>query len=160
LQDKRVRQALNLAIDRKRFAGTILQGYSEPWNLPWPPYSEGYEPQKQAVTAFDLDKARALLQQAGVSNLEGEIIYVSTDYELAQFAQVYQADLAKIGVRLNPKGVEAAIYAQLVNQNNNDYQMVVDATAFAQYQAASLFIFGSAAPYGVPADEPLIPLVA
>jgi peptide/nickel transport system substrate-binding protein len=160
LQDKRVRQALNHAIDRKRFASTMLQGLSEPWNLPWPPYSEAYEPQKQAATAFDLDKAKALLQQAGVSSLDADLIYVSTDFEMAQFSQMYQADLAKIGVKLTVRGVEAAVYAAATNANNADYQMVADASAFAQYQPASLFIFGLQGPFGVMADEPLVPQVA
>jgi hypothetical protein len=46
------------------------------------------------VTAFDLDKARALLQQAGVSSGQVEIMYRSTDGEMAKWVQIYQADLA------------------------------------------------------------------
>ena len=87
LQDKRVRQALNMAVDRRRFTGTVLGGLSEPWNLPWPSYSEAYEPAKQAVTTFDLDKAKSLLSSAGVTSAEVEVVYRSTDGELAQFVQ-------------------------------------------------------------------------
>ena len=95
-----------------------------------------------------------------MSSLEADLIYVSTDFELAQFAQMYQADLAKIGVKLTVRGVEAAVYAAATNANNADYQIVADASAFAQYQPTSLFIFGLQGPYGVAADDPLVPQVA
>lgn len=140
LQDKRVRQALNLAVDRKRFTSTVLGGLSEPWNLPWPSYSEAYEPAKQSVTAFDLDKARSLLNDAGVDGAEVEIVYRSTDGELAQFVQMYQQDLAKIGVTLVIKGLESAVYSQVTNQRQ--YQMSAASSAAAQYHPSTVFYFG------------------
>src|SRR6185437_13779587 len=36
LDDKRVRQALNYALDRKRIADTVLLGLVGPEDLPWP----------------------------------------------------------------------------------------------------------------------------
>jgi peptide/nickel transport system substrate-binding protein len=140
LQDKRVRQALNLAVDRARFTSTVLGGLSEPWNLPWPSYSEAYEPTKQSVTAFDLDKAKSLLNAAGVDGAEVEIVYRSTDGELAQFVQIYQADLAKIGVTLNLKALESAVYSQVTNQRQ--YQMSAASSAAAQYHPSTVFYFG------------------
>jgi peptide/nickel transport system substrate-binding protein len=140
LQDKRVRQALNMAVDRQRFTSTVLGGLSEPWNLPWPSYSEAYEPAKQSVTAYDLDKAKSLLDAAGVDSPEVEIVYRSTDGELAQFVQIYQSDLAKIGVKLNIKGLESAVYSQVTNQRQ--YQMSAASSAAAQYHPSTVFYFG------------------
>jgi len=101
LDNKLVRQALNFAIDRQRFINTALGGLvGEPMNLPWPSYSPAYEANKNKTYPFDLDKARALLAQAGVPSFETVITYVTTG-EVAEFstmAQIYQADLAKIGV--------------------------------------------------------------
>ncbi len=140
LQDKRVRQALNMAVDRKRFTSTVLGGLSEAWNLPWPSYSEAYEPAKQSVTAYDLDKAKSLLNAAGVDNAEVEIVYRSTDGELAQFVQIYQADLAQIGVSLVIKALESAVYSQVTNQRQ--YQMSAASSAAAQYHPSTVFYFG------------------
>jgi peptide/nickel transport system substrate-binding protein len=140
LQDKRVRQALNMAVDRKRFTGTVLGGLSEPWNLPWPSYSEAYEPAKQTVTAYDLDKAKSLLNAAGVDSAEVEIVYRSTDGELAQFVQIYQADLAKIGVTLTLKALDSAVYSQVTNQR--EHQMSAASSAAAQYHPSTVFYFG------------------
>ena len=39
MDDKRVRQALNYAIDRQRMVDTVLLGITEPQDLPWPPTS-------------------------------------------------------------------------------------------------------------------------
>jgi peptide/nickel transport system substrate-binding protein len=140
LQDKRVRQALNLAADRKRFTGTVLGGLSEPWNLPWPSYSEAYEAAKQSVTPFDLDKAKSLLSSAGASGAEVELVYRSTDGELAQFVQIYKADLATIGVTLNVKPLESAVYSSVTNQHQ--YQMSAASSAAAQYHPSTVFYFG------------------
>jgi peptide/nickel transport system substrate-binding protein len=140
LQDKRVRQALNMAVDRRRFTGTVLGGLSEPWNLPWPSYSEAYEPAKQAVTAFDLDRAKSLLNSAGVNNAEVEIVYRSTDKELAQFVQIYKADLATIGVNLVIKPLESTVYSSVTNQRQ--YQMSAATSAAAQYHPSTVFYFG------------------
>jgi peptide/nickel transport system substrate-binding protein len=140
LQDKRVRQALNMAANRQRFTGTVLAGLSEPWNLPWPSYSEAYEPAKQSVTAYDLDKAKSLLNAAGVTGAEVEIVYRSTDGELAQFVQMYQQDLATIGVTLNIRALESAVYSSVTNQRQ--YQLSVTTSAAAQYHPSTLFYFG------------------
>jgi peptide/nickel transport system substrate-binding protein len=139
LNDKRFRQALNLAIDRQHFSQTVLLGLSEPWNLPWPSYSEAYEPAKQSVTAFDLDKARGLLQQAGITQANVELIYRSTDGELAKWVQIYQADLAKIGITLTIKPLEAAAFTNATS--TRQYQLQANSSAAAQYHPNTVFYF-------------------
>ena len=74
LDNKKVRQALNYALDRKRFAETALLGTGQPITLPWLPDSPAYDSQKRNAYAFDLDKARSLLSEAGVSNLAFEYL--------------------------------------------------------------------------------------
>jgi peptide/nickel transport system substrate-binding protein len=101
LNNKLVRQALNFAIDRQRFISTALGSLvGGPMNLPWPTYSPAYEAKKNNTYPFDLDKAKSLLASAGVSNFDVVVNYVTTGEvaEFATMAQIYQADLAKIGV--------------------------------------------------------------
>src|ERR1051326_1238261 len=120
LDDKRVRQALNYALDRKRIADTVLLGLVGPQDLPWPANSPAYEAAKNTVYAFDLAKAKALLTQAGVSNLALDFIYAPTLPEYDVVAQVYQADLAKIGVTLNVTSMDiAALFDSIHNQKYN-----------------------------------------
>ena len=61
LDDKRVRQAINYAIDRKRIADTVLLGLVGPEDLPWPTTSPAYEAAKNNIYNHDLDKAKSLL---------------------------------------------------------------------------------------------------
>ena len=115
IADKRVRQALNYAIDRKRFAETLMFGIVQPRSLPWLPNSPAYEASRENFFSFDLDKAKALLVQAGAQGLETEFL-ISNDYpELSDLGQVYQADLLKIGVKLNIKQIESAAFFDSIN---------------------------------------------
>ncbi|MBV9328103.1 MAG: ABC transporter substrate-binding protein [Chloroflexi bacterium] len=101
---KEVRQAMNYALDRQRFVDTTLGGLvGPPRDLPWPPHSPAAEPAKNAIYTFDLDKASSLLESAGVSNFTAELNYVTAGpiQEFTQLAQIYQGDLAKIGVNVN-----------------------------------------------------------
>jgi peptide/nickel transport system substrate-binding protein len=113
LDNKLVRQALNFAIDRQRFINTALGGLvGEPMNLPWPSYSPAFEATKNKTYPFDLDRARSLLTQVGVASFETVINYVTTG-EVAEFstmAQIYQADLARIGVTASIQPLDNATW--------------------------------------------------
>jgi peptide/nickel transport system substrate-binding protein len=98
MDNKLVRQALNWAIDRQRMADAVQLGRVQIQDLPWPPASPASEPQKNNLIAFDLDKAKSLLRQAGVDNFDLDLLYSAVSATAAQQAQIYQADLAKIGV--------------------------------------------------------------
>jgi peptide/nickel transport system substrate-binding protein len=113
--DKRVRQALNWAIDRNRVAETVMQGIVQPFTLPWDRNSEAYEASKANHYTFDLDKARSLLNEAGVTNAEFDFLPAPDFPEWAQIAQLYQADLAKIGIKMNIRNYELAAWLDQVN---------------------------------------------
>jgi peptide/nickel transport system substrate-binding protein len=115
IDNKKVRQALNYAIDRQRFTDSTLLGTVAPLALPWLPGSTADEPAKQRAYAFDPDRAKALLADAGVSNLKFDALYSPSYPELRDFAQVYQADLAKIGVSINIVNLDQAAWLDQVN---------------------------------------------
>lgn len=64
LDDVRVRQALNLALDRERLVSGVLDGYALPAQGLLPPGMPGYGGDLPS-TAFDPEQARALLADAG-----------------------------------------------------------------------------------------------
>jgi peptide/nickel transport system substrate-binding protein len=110
--NKLVRQAFNWAIDRERNAKQVFQGIAQPIDLQWSPSSPAYDAAKNQTYTFDLDKARALLQQAGASSLSTDVIVTAASpLNSLGFLQIYQADLAKIGVTLNIKAYDPATWA-------------------------------------------------
>jgi peptide/nickel transport system substrate-binding protein len=112
--NKLVRQALNYAIDRKRIAETALLSFSQPQDLPWSASSAAAEPAKNTFYSFDLDKAKSLLKQAGVDGFEMDF-YTMGSIEGPIVGQIYQADLAKIGVKLAIQDVTAAVWTDQIN---------------------------------------------
>jgi peptide/nickel transport system substrate-binding protein len=101
--NKLLRQAIQYAIDRQRIVESVLLGLGEPTQLPWFPTSPAYDAARNRTYAFDLDKARSLVQQAGLSNVQLDFNYSSAVPEIGSMAQIIQADLAKIGVTLSLK---------------------------------------------------------
>ena len=113
--NKKVRQALRFAIDRKRMNELALLGIGQPKALPWLPGSPAYEEDKSNAP-FDLDRAAALLAEAGVSALEMDILPLVIYSEIDTYVQIYQADLAKIGIKANIVRLD---FAQWLDQVNN-----------------------------------------
>jgi len=114
--NKLVRQAFNFAIDRQRFVTTIMQGLVKPLTLFWSSTSPAYDAAKNAAVPFDLTRAASLLKQAGVTTLDADLLYIPGSYPvLTPFAEIYQADLAKIGVKLNIKAMDTAPWLVQVN---------------------------------------------
>jgi peptide/nickel transport system substrate-binding protein len=135
--DKRVRQALNYAIDRQRYASSMMQGLVKPLALFWSSTSPAYDESKNASVAFDLNRAQSLLKDAGVSGLQADLLYIPTSYPvLKPLAEMYQADLAKIGVTLNILSMDTATWLAQVNgvQYNGMY---VSGDSLGNYQPAT-----------------------
>ena len=112
LQDIRVRQAIAMAIDKDSFTSTLLHGNGVPAQGPFPAdFSFGGD----AVTApgYDPDAARALLEEAGWHDSDGDG-YVDQDgtpltirwltypgrQELPLLAEAAQATLGEVGIRV------------------------------------------------------------
>jgi peptide/nickel transport system substrate-binding protein len=104
--NKLLRQALQYGIDRQRIVDSVLLGLGEPAQLPWFPTTPAYDAAKNRTYTFDLEKAKSLLQQAGLSNVAFDFNYSSAVAEVASMAQIIQSDLAKIGMTLTLKPAE------------------------------------------------------
>jgi len=107
--NKVVRQALQYTLDRARFAATVYQGVEKPLELLWFETSPAYEAARNSQYPFDLERAQSLLGQAGQSSLALDYNYPSTSLEWGQLGQIWQADLAKIGVTLTLKSADPVV---------------------------------------------------
>jgi len=117
--DKRVRQALSLAIDRDVLNQVVFEGAFAPGNQPFPPSSPWYDT-RFPVPERDVAAARALLEEAGVPNPQVEI-QVSTNPVVQQVVQVIQAMAGEAGITVN---VVAKEFATLLSeQSAGNYQI-------------------------------------
>lgn len=107
--DKRVRQAMNYAVDAGAIAEFILSGRAQavPGGL-WP-VSPGWDPDLPIYN--DKDKARELLAEAGYADgfeIEFAIGQVQGMLQVKEVAQAVQADLAEVGIQANILELETA----------------------------------------------------
>lgn len=113
---KQVRQALSYSLNRVEMAKSAFFGVSEPIVTPlWSPTVLGYKADVAKGYGFDLNKAKALLEQAGVKNLEINTYVTPRWPSWKLYMLIWQADLAKIGVKLNIQEVEQAKFMEAGN---------------------------------------------
>ena len=104
LRDRRVREAVASAIDRGRLAAYLGRGAMIPAQGPLPPASLGYDSQIRQP-AYDLQRARALLKEAGVpSPLTLRLLYNASLEMYSEVAQSLRSDLRKAGIELELAG--------------------------------------------------------
>jgi peptide/nickel transport system substrate-binding protein len=107
LADQRVRQAFNFALNRQRMVDTGLAGFGRPASVPWPRPSPGYDAAQDQAYRYDLTQARQLLEAANWDQNTGVTLALSSSGSLTvPMAQIYQADLASVGVNLNVQTLE------------------------------------------------------
>lgn len=107
-KDKRVRQAMNYALDVKTILQTLMKDTAVPMDAPIPPTVFGYA--AQTPYTYDAKKAKQLLADAGFANgFETDMIWNPgsgpQDREIAQAMLSYWS---AIGVKVKDRGEERA----------------------------------------------------
>jgi peptide/nickel transport system substrate-binding protein/oligopeptide transport system substrate-binding protein len=106
LDDVKVRQALNMAINKDRII-RIINGRATPANQPLPPLMPGYD-KAFAGYPYDPAKAKALLAEAGHPDGFSTVLYSTNTDPQPRIAQAIQQDLAAIGVKAELKALAQA----------------------------------------------------
>ncbi|QJW83601.1 ABC transporter substrate-binding protein [Ramlibacter terrae] len=122
LDDVRVRRAISAAIDRKAVIRGAGDGYGAPIGSHYPPSAPGYV-DLTGVNPYNPDKARALLKEAGVSNLELTITLPPPPYA-RRGGEVIASQLSKVGINAKLQNVEWAQWLSNVYGNKN-YDMTI-----------------------------------
>ncbi|MBP0446894.1 ABC transporter substrate-binding protein [Roseomonas sp. SSH11] len=106
-QDSRIRQAFDLAIDREALIQVVYEGLHTPSSQPIPPASPMHV-RDLRVTAPNLDRAKALLREAGIRTPVAVDMMVANSPELRQAAEVMQSMVAEAGFELRIVATEFA----------------------------------------------------
>jgi peptide/nickel transport system substrate-binding protein len=118
LDDVRVRRAICAAIDRKAVIEGAADGYGAPIGSHYVPGAFGYV-DTTGVNPFNIDKAKALLAEAGVkAPLTLSLVLPPVPYA-RQGGEVIAAQLAKIGIVAKIENVEWAQWLSGTYTNKN-----------------------------------------
>ncbi len=122
--DPRVREAINLIIDRNEIIEAVYFGEA----VPGGPLSPGLSDWAEDVSSFecyapDVDRAKALLEEAGASDLSMNILTFGTNKIVSDAAQVIQAQLVDAGIDATVDVEEFGTFVQ--RWQNSDFDAFV-----------------------------------
>jgi len=127
--DPRVRQAIAYTIDRQAIIDTAFNGRGYPiFGLAMPESSLAYDPKFDNYFKVDLDKAKALMKEAGYADGFKAKLLATSQYAFhQQTAVVVKAELMKIGIDLELDLPDWA--TRLQKGSKAEYDMTVIGTA-------------------------------
>src|SRR5262249_55887458 len=108
--DKRVRQAINMAIDREAIKRAVMRGQSVPAGIIAPPFVHGYTKELDTLPKVDIARATSLLKEAGYGDGFAVTLHCPNDRYINDEAicPAATAMLAKVGIKVDlvaqPKG--------------------------------------------------------
>jgi len=113
----KVRQALLYAFDRQNYNRDFLAGLARPANSPIAPGNWAYNQDADSLYPYDVDKAKALLAEAGFTDqkpLVVEIIYPVGLEEYKTVSEYLQASLVNAGIDAKVTGMELAAWSNKI----------------------------------------------
>ncbi|TVQ41125.1 MAG: ABC transporter substrate-binding protein [Geminicoccaceae bacterium] len=122
LDDLRVRRAISHALDRQAIIDGAYYGYGEPIGSFFPPHHRAYV-DLTGLYPHDPARARALLAEAGVEELRLSLRVPTFPYA-RRSAEIVQAQLAEVGIRVALETVEWGYWISEIFGNRN-YDMTI-----------------------------------
>jgi len=123
LNDVRVRRAISYALDRRAIIDGAMFGYGTPIGSHFPPANPAYV-DLTGVYPHDLDKARALLAQAGYAGGFSMTLKLPPPSYARRGGEIVASELAEVGIRLRIENLE---WAQWLDQvfTRHDFDMSI-----------------------------------
>ena len=107
--DKRVRLALNYAVDKAAYLKVVFNGYGVPLDSPLPTLLPGHV--SQTPYPYDPAKAKALLAEAGYPNGFETVLWGGNSTITVRGLQFLQQQLAAVGVKVSVEPLESGVAA-------------------------------------------------
>ena len=108
--DRRVRQALGFAVDRQAIADAVYFGYARPTSQPMHRVNLGHDPELESFFSYDPDRARALLDEAGIDTFSFTVPVTADSVPQYEAVQAY---LRRVGIDMRIKLIEPGSVAAL-----------------------------------------------
>ena len=126
-KDKRVRQAMHLAIDINAIHKVIMRGLSVPANTICPPMVHGYPAAlDKQIPAYDPAKAKKLLAEAGYPNgFEVKLDVPNNRYiNDEKIGQAVVGMLGKVGIKVNLDSQPKTLHFPKITNRTSDFFML------------------------------------
>jgi peptide/nickel transport system substrate-binding protein len=140
LADARVRRAITMGTDRQQIVDALLEGYGLVANSTLLPAHWAYDSLQASALPHDPDAARALLEEAGWSDRDGDgfresgdgtrlavtLLYNQGNQARKRIAEIMQIQLRDIGAEVTPQVLEwGALIDKISNPEQRDFDGVV-----------------------------------
>lgn len=137
--DVRVRQAIAHAIDKEAILAGVYNNSGTVANSTLGPKVVGYSPDITSYP-FDMEKAKALLAEAGYPNGFRATVYTNDNKARMNVAEVLQSQLKKIGIDLEVRVMEYGAYVDAAAKGETEMFIIGwgNATGDADYNQFSI----------------------
>jgi len=129
LSDARVRRAITMGTNREEIVQATLQGYGRVANTSVPPFHWAYSDAADVGIPYNPEGAKALLEEAGWSDRDGDgirenadglrlaisIKYNTGNQQRQDVAEIMQSQLRAVGIEVTPEVVEWGTLLQQIN---------------------------------------------
>src|SRR5690606_18427875 len=124
--DPRVREAMELAIDREAIKRVIMRGNSIPAGVAMPPFVNGWTEELDAFPAPDVAKAKALLAEAGYPDGFSVTLDTPNDRYVNDEAisQAVVGMLGQIGIKVTLASRPIAQHSPLILNSDTDFYLL------------------------------------
>lgn len=124
--DVRVREAMNMAINREAIQKVVMRDQSEPTGVIMPPFVNGWTEALDAYPATDAAKAKALMADAGYGDGFSIVLNCPNDRYINDEAicQAAVGMFAQIGVTVNLDAKPKAQHFPLIQNKTTDFYML------------------------------------
>ncbi len=122
-RNAKFRQAFNHLMDREGMLRAGYAGLGQVVALPWATNSPAHDPNYARTYAYNLDRARALIRESGLSQAEmnnWKLVVNSGDAPGVALSQIVQASLRQVGITIELDLKEGAELVQTMLQGRFD----------------------------------------
>ena len=126
LADLRVRQAINIAINRDAIRQVVMRGQSQPTGVIMPPFVNGWTKALDAYPKTDIAKAKALMKAAGYEKGFSITLNCPNNRYINDEAicQAATAMLGQIGIKVTLDAKPKAQHFPLIKKKETDFYML------------------------------------
>jgi peptide/nickel transport system substrate-binding protein len=126
IADPKVREAMELAIDRDAIKTVVMRGQSIPTGVATPPFVHGWTEELDAYPAPDVEKAKALLAEAGYP--DGFSVTLDTPNNRyvndEAISQAVVGMLGQIGIQVTLASRPVAQHSPLIQNDETDFYLL------------------------------------